>query len=688
MKSRHDLEKHPIIRSVDPGRSNAAYSTQSGRRVPMPFTSAKMRLMRPLALFASITLLSGCYEQFGNTADAVKSTSVITPEPLDLEVDLNGEATLAYIYDAPNLYVNLRYSDYPYKSWSNPGELLYNVEWYLDGRPYEQAFITSADLLMDAENASYRYATVSFFVEEDFFTVGWHSRFLRSVDGGRSWTVNSEMLKESAKGSLIAQNPDDPDFLVFAYRTSDKIVIDISDDRGASFVFGDIPPYIDTFVAHEETYQGTYPNLLDLKYCEDGTLYLFYARTSKTARGDDSVSFWVKRSRTQGLSWDLVTRIDDGIPGYNIDDLGGSLEFVGLDVHAAWGDGYFVNHAYSTDDGETWSEDARLASQGYGQNGRPDLGTYRLDALMLTHDTQSPVDPDGHNLQYRIYDIANSSWSGTGRVNNYLGAVNPLLGNALTVDDSGNFIQAFAYDGSLGDENYSIGVAVNTPEPGDVVSPLQVVVDESSRFIQASTGDTIRLEYQVTNNSESQSIKPSISFRYQTRNGTTGSIPDMRGPLWHNFARPLSPGQSSTVRDFKYVIGPGVPSGTYRFGVQAGQSATDFQELEIFTVDVRAPFCPYMLGLWTVTYSYPPHIRKGEFDITFNPSDTPGQGTFVTEGDKIGTWEQTGCSVEWQYEDGIIYSGTMESNGSVMSGVIDDPNQRGGKWDAERGQPR
>ena len=570
------------------GRASGANEPVLSRPGSTPSRRRPRGALRCAFACVLVPWVSGCYEQFSNIYTVVESsTQVLSPKPLDLEVDLDGEAALAYVYNAPDLIVNVRYAEYPYKNWSNPGQQLYDVDWYLDGRPWEveEAFVTATDLLMDAEDSSYRYATVSFFVMEiinGFPIPSSHCRFLRSVDGGASWTVNSDMLMSGADGALVAQNPSNPDVMVFAYEKigAEEIRVDISDDRGETFDY-----WGTTYVAHEESYPGVHIDLLDIAYAPSGYLYVFYARTQSVGQGDDSVSFWIKRSGTHGVTWDLATRIDDGIPGYNIDNLGGDLQLNGGALHAAWGDGYFINNAYTVDNGETWTEDERLASDGYSHHEQPALSAHAVNsALILSYQSVSPIRPGGYNVKYHGFD---GDWSQSGRVNNRLGAVDAFPGNFLTVDGAGNFIQAFSYHNSLKDESRSLGVAINTEEPGELVSPLSLVVDESTAFTETSPGDTIRFEYQVTNNGD-EPIKPTIGFRYQTKSGKTGVINDMRGRGWHAFLRPLDSGETSAVKDFMYKVGSGVPAGTYRLGVLAGagMSPGDFRELETFRVDV------------------------------------------------------------------------------------------------------
>ena len=80
-------------------------------------------------------------------------------------------------------------------------------------------------------------------------------------------------------------------------------------------------------------------------------------------------------------------------------------------------------------------------------------------------------------------------------------------------------------------------------------------------------------------------------------------------------------------------------------------------------------------GTWTLNYNW----TNGSTTITFfsDHSFTSGEGN-------TGTWEQDDDSIDWYYDAGTHYWGTLDKDGNYMDGQMQDYSGNPGTWWANR----
>ena len=84
--------------------------------------------------------------------------------------------------------------------------------------------------------------------------------------------------------------------------------------------------------------------------------------------------------------------------------------------------------------------------------------------------------------------------------------------------------------------------------------------------------------------------------------------------------------------------------------------------------------CPCMAGQWTLNFFW-----DGTTPIYFY-----NNGKFSTGGGYAGDWFQTGCTVDWYYESGTHYWGTITAAGTYMDGSMLSYLGGTGTWDASK----
>ena len=84
-----------------------------------------------------------------------------------------------------------------------------------------------------------------------------------------------------------------------------------------------------------------------------------------------------------------------------------------------------------------------------------------------------------------------------------------------------------------------------------------------------------------------------------------------------------------------------------------------------------------IVGDWTLNYDWNCDGSSNTATITF-----AADGTFTTSGGGSGTWTQNGDQVQWVYDNGTTYDGTI--SGDTMSGTMVGYTGSTGCWDATR----
>ena len=129
---------------------------------------------------------------------------------------------------------------------------------------------------------------------------------------------------------------------------------------------------------------------------------------------------------------------------------------------------------------------------------------------------------------------------------------------------------------------------------------------------------------------------------------------------------------------------PGIaPTGNYTVMVAIYRDGVEIAA-DLFYVDVTAGTCPSIVGIWMLHYEWDtdgPNTLYPNTQIIFYPN-----GQFETRFSG-GWWEQDDCDVEWTYDSGTAYWGTMHIGGNYMEGECE--SELGGEplygvWDATR----
>jgi hypothetical protein len=98
-----------------------------------------------------------------------------------------------------------------------------------------------------------------------------------------------------------------------------------------------------------------------------------------------------------------------------------------------------------------------------------------------------------------------------------------------------------------------------------------------------------------------------------------------------------------------------------------------------FTV-AEIPQCPSMEGIWDISYDW----LCDSIDIANTTVQFNTDGTFVDSEGRGGTWSQDNCNVDWVYDNGTHYWGTMTTDGTSMEGEMLNSGGLDGCWWANR----
>lgn len=129
---------------------------------------------------------------------------------------------------------------------------------------------------------------------------------------------------------------------------------------------------------------------------------------------------------------------------------------------------------------------------------------------------------------------------------------------------------------------------------------------------------------------------------------------------------------------------PGIaPTGSYTVMVAIYRDGVEIST-DLFDVEVTAGTCPSIVGVWMLHYEWDtdgPNTLYPNSPITFYPN---GQFESRFSG---GWWKQLDCDVDWLYDSGTHYWGTMHIGGDYMEGLCE--SELGGEpiygvWDATR----
>jgi hypothetical protein len=102
-------------------------------------------------------------------------------------------------------------------------------------------------------------------------------------------------------------------------------------------------------------------------------------------------------------------------------------------------------------------------------------------------------------------------------------------------------------------------------------------------------------------------------------------------------------------------------------------SAADVSNVNVVCEDS----CQSMVGTWDLIFDWSCDTITLDTLISFEED-----GSFTTDGGGEGMWMQDACAVEWYFDGGAHYEGSMALDGESMEGDFDHPAPAFGCWTA------